>query len=105
MKNENRYVVDVELRHRLQKELPEAVTDELFTRKVMNLLPENRPLSISWIEWIGFIMAGVLLIVFWIMFGQGVVISGVVTVADILMAISFVVIAISLTLGMIRSIR
>ena len=53
MKKENISDLDNELRRMLQQELPEAGSDEWFTRKVMNRLPEKQPSSVSWIERLG----------------------------------------------------
>lgn len=93
------------LRLRIQSELPQAGRDEWFTRKVMNRLPEKQPSSVSWIEKLGFLLAGVVLVILWMLFGRNVIASGAVTVVDIIIYGSFLAIAASLVVGMLRPFR
>ncbi len=105
MKKENISDLDNELRRMLQQELPEAGSDEWFTRKVMNRLPEKQPSSVSWIERLGFLMAGIVLIVLWVLFGRSIVSSSALTVADLLVYGSFFALGVSLAVGMLRPFR
>lgn len=96
---------DQEMRRRFKDELPVAGGDEWFTRKVMNRLPDKRPSSVSWIERLGFLIAGIVLAVLWMLFGREVVSSGTITIADILIYGSFLALGASLAIGMLRPLR
>jgi len=93
------------LRERLKSELPQAGRDEWFTRKVMNRLPDKQLSSMSWIEKLGFLIAGVVLVVMWILFGRNVLSAGAVTFVDIMVYGSFLAMAAALAIGMLRPFR
>lgn len=105
MKRDNISDNDAELRRMIRQELPAASNDPLFTRKVMNRLPEKRPSLVSWIERLGFLLAAVVLVVLWMLFGREVVSSGALTFTDLLIYGSFLALGLSLAVGMLRPFR
>ena len=75
---------DFRLRDLLKKELSEAPVNPWFVKKVMNRLPERESQTYTWIERASYIIAAVVLVVFWILFCHGINDSRVLTGRDIM---------------------
>lgn len=53
------------IKEMLTRELPDASTDEWFTKKVMNRLPDKRNKSVSWAEKMCYIIGAAILVISW----------------------------------------
>ena len=59
---------DKELARLLKEQLPEAGRNELFTRKVMNRLPEKQQRSFGWLLQVAFALSIILCLAGWVYF-------------------------------------
>lgn len=83
MKHNETAHTDLSLRNIIKNELPQAPQDPLFTRKVMNRLPDSKIRNISIIETTGYIAAFLLIIIMLALTACDITASHTVTVGNI----------------------
>lgn len=84
--DKNHNISDDLLREAFHRQLPQAPKSPWFTRKVMNRLPERQRRAVSIIEWLGYLVAVVILGVYWVRLYCEVSAAMVVTVSNIVSA-------------------
>ena len=99
----NNNKIDKKLREAFDAKLPQATHNPWFTRKVINRLPYKQKNRATIIEYIGFALAAISLIAFWVATISAVLNCTFITVNDLATFAILTVLTIALLIGFMHS--
>lgn len=99
----NSRIDDSPLREIIKRDLPEASHNPWFTKKVMNRLPQRKNNTASVIEHAGFIIAAIILGLYWCMLVSNTAQSDAIVMKDIIHYVILVTMTFCLAIGFLVS--